>query len=336
MTSGPVARFAVLLIASATTVLAQGTAMVEGDRVNVRGGAGTEAEVVTQLRKGETVVVLDTITLSKPGKGEPANWLKILLPANTPVWVNTHFISSSNTVAGSKLNVRGGPGENYSVLARLVKGDVVEPIRTVDDWIEIHPPTNAVAYVVASLLSVKGDLPAATAPKVEATVVETIPDKPAPVAAVPPVPKPTETTVVESAPLVAAVESKPKAPETPPVAEPAAPVVAAPVVAAPVVAAPVVPPTESAPVEITPAAPRRRIVVREGILRRDFNVNTPGYFQLVDKYHGRLINYLYVSNPELDLGPFVGSVVIVRGEEYLDARWKRTPVIEVEHATLPN
>jgi hypothetical protein len=213
----------------------------------------------------------------------------------------------------------------------LVKGDVVEPIRTVDDWIEIHPPTNAVAYVVASLLSVKGDLPAATAPKVEATVVETIPDKPAPVAAVPPGPKPTETTVVESAPLVAAVESKPKAPETPPDAEPAAPVVAA-----PVVAAPVVPPTESAPVEITPAAPRRRIVVREGILRRDFNVNTPGYFQLVDKYHGRLINYLYVSNPELDLGPFVGSVVIVRGEEYLDARWKRTPVIEVEHATLPN
>jgi uncharacterized protein YgiM (DUF1202 family) len=326
MTSGPVARFAALLIASATTVWAQGTALVEGDRVNVRGGAGTEAEVVTQLRKGETVVVLDTITLSKPGKGEPANWLKILLPANTPVWVNTHFISSSNTVSGSKLNVRGGPGENYSVLARLVKGDVVEPIRTVDDWIEIHPPTNAVAYVAASLLSVKGEVPAAIEPKMEATVAETIPEKPVPAETPPPGPKPAETTVVESAPLVAAAGSTPKAPVATPAKEPAAPVVAA----------PVVPPTESAPVEITPAAPRRRIVVREGILRRDFNINTPGYFQLVDKYHGRLINYLYVSNPELDLGPFVGSVVIVRGEEYLDDRWKRTPVIEVEHATLPN
>jgi hypothetical protein len=133
--------------------------------------------------------------------------------------------------------------------------------------------------------------------------------------------KPVETPVSEPAPVVAAAANSSPAPVEP---------------VAPVVAAPVVPPVQSAPIEITPAAPRRRIVVREGILRRDFHINTPGYFQLVDKYHGRLINYLYVSNPDLDLTPYAGSVVIVRGEEYLDERWKRTPVIEVEHATLPN
>jgi hypothetical protein len=320
MTTGPAARLAALLIASATSVLAQTTAVVEGDRVNVRGEAALSSEVVTQLRKGETVVVLEPVAVAKPAKGEPAKWLKILLPENTPVWVSAHFISPSNTVSGSKLNVRGGPGENYSVLARLVKGEAVEPIRTVDDWIEIHPPTNAVAYVAASFLSVKGDLSRFHEAKAEPEAPETIPHKPV-LAEATPVDKPVETAVAEPAPVIAAPSNNSPAPTEP---------------VAPVVAPPVVPPVQSSPVEITPAAPRRRIVVREGILRRDFHINTPGYFQLVDKYHERLINYLYVSNPELDLSPFVGSIVIVRGEEYLDERWKRTPVIEVEHATLPN
>ena len=335
MTSGHAARFAALLFASVSASFAQGTAVVERDRVNVRGGAGLVHEVVTQLRKGETVVVLEPVVLTKPTKGEPTNWFKIVLPANTPVWVNANYVSASNTVSGSRLNVRGGPGENYSVLARLVKGDAIQPIRTVDDWIEIHPPTNAVAFVAATYLAYSGSsanaLTEAAQPAASAVKpVESEPTPaPKPVVAAPEPARPVETAVVESEPVAPATGT--------PVAAPlGASTTTTNEAAAPVVTTPVVPPANSTPVEISPAAPRRRIVVREGILRRDFHINTPGYFQLVDKYHGRLINYLYVSNPELDLGPFVGSVVIVRGEEYLDERWKRTPVIEVEHATLPN
>jgi hypothetical protein len=313
---------------SASAAFAEGTAVVQRDRVNVRGGAGLVHEVVTQLRKGEMVVVLEPVVLARASQGEPTHWFKIMLPANTPVWVNANFVSSSNTVSGSRLNVRGGPGENYSVLARLLKGDAIQPIRTVDDWIEIHPPTNAVAFVAATYLAYSGPVAPVLAESPKSAETEAAP-APKPVVPAPEPARPVETAVVESETVAPATNT--------PVAAPLGASEPAPnATAAPVVTAPVVPPANSAPVEISPAAPRRRIVVREGILRRDFHINTPGYFQLVDKYHGRLINYLYVSNPELDLGPFVGSVVIVRGEEYLDERWKRTPVIEVEHATLPN
>lgn len=313
MNSGLSARFSALFLAGATAVCAQGTAVVEGDRVNVRGAAGLSAEVVTQLRKGETVTVLEPVTLKSPSKGEPTNWFKILLPENTPVWIHSGFLSSSNTVAVNRLNVRGGPGENYSVLSRLVRGDAVRPIREVDDWMEIHPPTNAVAYVAASLLSMpKPDAALAAAEAAPATVA--IPE-PTPKPVVPvPEPEPEPVEIAQETPVIPA--------------ETATPVLIEPVAVPP-------PIFQSQPVEIVPAEKRRRIVVREGILRRDLHINTPGYFRLEDRYQRRLINYLFVSNPELDLAPFAGSLVVVRGEEFLDDRWPRTPVIEVEHVALP-
>lgn len=121
------------------------------DRVNVRAQPTTFSEVLTQLRLDDTVVVLDQIPANKPKAGEPANWFKIRLPAKTPVWVFAPFVTNK-TVSANRINLRAGPGENYSVIGRLEKGSEVKEIRTVESWTELETPEQAYGFVDRSLL----------------------------------------------------------------------------------------------------------------------------------------------------------------------------------------
>ena len=69
------------------------------------------------------------------------------------MWVNSSFINASNqTVQPKKLNLRSGPGENYSVIGLLQRGDAVKPVTTKGDWTEIEAPTNAYAFMAAQYL----------------------------------------------------------------------------------------------------------------------------------------------------------------------------------------
>jgi uncharacterized protein YgiM (DUF1202 family) len=118
--------------------LVAGNAVVVASNVNVRGQAKLNSEVVTRLNKGQQVAVLEEILLKKSGPDEPSAWARIILPAKTHVWVHTDYIdSATKTVKPSKLKIRGGPGENYSMLGILKKGDVVTEVGTKGDWIEI-------------------------------------------------------------------------------------------------------------------------------------------------------------------------------------------------------
>ena len=76
----------------AFTAVAEESALVKKNRVNVRAQATQNSEVITQLKKGETVTVLEEIAARKPKRGEPAKWAKIQLPPNTPVWVYAPYI----------------------------------------------------------------------------------------------------------------------------------------------------------------------------------------------------------------------------------------------------
>lgn len=135
-----------------TARAAEETAMVAEGKINVRGQPSLIGEVVTQLEQGDKVTVLERVTNSTPRTpAEPTNWAKIKLPPNTPVWVFAPFVKDG-VVAVSRLNIRGGRGENYSVLGRMNRGDEVKAIRTVEEWMEIEPPTNSYAFVDLSLL----------------------------------------------------------------------------------------------------------------------------------------------------------------------------------------
>ncbi len=129
--------------------------------VNARGQAGLRGEVVTHLKKGEAVTVLDQINLDKHRTGEPAQWAKIALPSSTHVWIKSSYIdAASKTVSAKKLNLRAGPGENYSVLGVIERGTAVNEVTSKGGWMQIDPPANTYAFVAAMYL--KQEAPAPT------------------------------------------------------------------------------------------------------------------------------------------------------------------------------
>ncbi len=172
-----------------TTPLVAGQASVIASNVNVRGQAKLKSEVITQVQKGQIVNVLEEVTLKNSGPSEPSAWAKIVLPANVHVWVNSSFINSSNkTVIPKRLKLRGGPGENYSMLGIIKQGDEVKEVGSKGDWLEIEAPAEACGFVAAQYLKQPAE-----APPTVAVVTENPPVTPAP--AEPPATPPTEAAV---------------------------------------------------------------------------------------------------------------------------------------------
>jgi len=284
------------------------TASVKQEAVNVRGQSSFVGEVITHLHKGETVTVLEEITLKKPKKDEPAKWAKILMPTNTPVWVSGDFVDAASMTAKSRLNVRGGPGENYSVVARVDKGTPIKEIRKNKGWIEIETPTNAFGFVAADFLNIQP----ATAPAIAATT-------PAPEAAATTTPAPEAITVK---------------PDSAPVAANPTDAAAATAPANPAEAAPTAPPAAAAP-EVSNEPPPKRVVTREGTVHKALNIQSPTDYELRDARTGETIEYLMSATADKTLKPYLGVRVLVTGPEVLDVRWKSTPIVEVESIELP-
>lgn len=297
--------------------------LAKKDRVNVRGQASATSEVITQLRKGEAVTVLEEISVKKPKKGEPSAWARIQLPPNTPVWVYAPYIEvTARTVNIRRINIRSGPGENFSIIGRLDRGTPVKEIRTVAHWMEIESPTNAFAFVAADLLEKAPAAPAPTlaetapppatntAAATEPPVVETVKTEPPPVTA--PEPVPAATTEPQPAPPAASTESS----STNGILVTTGTIGTSP---------------STSP---TPEPPPRRTVSREGVVIISRSIQAPTSYALESKEARRTINYLHTEDPALKLKNFGGRRVIVTGEELLDQRWANTPIIEVETIRL--
>ena len=163
-----------------TVPLVAGPALVIASNVNVRGQARLKSEIVGRLNRDQAVVVIEEVTLKNSGPDEPSAWAKIHLPENVRVWVNTPFIDATNkTVIPKKLKLRAGPGENYSILGMLKRGETIKEASAKGDWMEIEAPPDAYAFVAAQYLKQEpgGALPPAepTVPVVEAPPVAAAP-----------------------------------------------------------------------------------------------------------------------------------------------------------------
>ncbi|MEN9572412.1 MAG: hypothetical protein RL514_267 [Verrucomicrobiota bacterium] len=396
---------AAALCLSVAGAFAADEAVVKAPRVNVRGQPTTGSEVVTQLKQGEKITVLEEIVHPKPGKDEPAKWLRIALPSNTPVWVNTHFLTNG-TVAVPRLNIRSGPGEHFSVIGRVPKGTAVKELRRNGDWLEIEAPANTFAYLAADLVIRQAGGPAPLPPGTTSQLAGTKPatktpptkngkqmakatpkgppiaapdTKPAlepveikpitapPVALLPGIAAPRPTVVTPPPTLVAVTPPPAPAPIAPvplpaPIAEP---VKVAPPAALTENVPPLVDPFQStgqyktdpepergfgnwfkrvfsrksADVKPGPAAAKPavddgplplRIVSREGIVARSWNIQTPSDWALQDPDSGRVINYLWATSTNIPWASLKGRTIIVTGEEALDVRWPKTPVLRIE------
>ncbi len=90
-----------------------------------------------------------------------------------------------------------------------------------------------------------------------------------------------------------------------------------------------------AEIVVVPAPPvsadasAKRQVVRRGVVRRAYSLVSPTTHALVDIQSGRLINYLYAGDTGLQLKYYSGKKIEVSGEESLDKRWPKTPLIEI-------
>jgi hypothetical protein len=271
----------------------------------VRGKAAINSEVIVKLNAGDRVNVLEEVTLPKPKQDEPAKWAKISLPTNAVVWAHSSFIDeTNNTVKATRLNLRSGPGENYSIIGRAEKGSAVKPLDKKGEWVKLEPPAEAYGFVATHLLGkdsgttlAAATTPSSTPPPIETAVPATTTPAPAADPTVPP-PATTPPPVVDAA----------ATPATTP--EPAAP-----------------------PVTPTPTPEEtlvKRVVTREGIVERSVSIQAPSHFILQALDTRKAINYLYSPSTNVMLKDYRGQRIMVTGEELLDERWPNTPVIEVE------
>jgi len=314
-----------------TTALVPGPATVSAQHVNVRGKAGLKGEVIAHLTKGDPLTVVEEIRLKHSAADEPSVWAKVLLPATTHVWVSSQFIdTASKAVSAKKVNLRGGPGENYSVLGVILKGQTISEITNKNGWIQIQSPSNAFAYVAAQYLTQEAQAIAAVAPAPAAPV------EPSPA----PVPVPAPVVVPPPAPVVPTAVIEPPAPvvakETPapaPVEVPAAPsnlVASIPATNTLPFASPnhLEPAAPAAPAVEEPLPPR--IIDHEGWVRSTASIQAPTKFELISPDNHEVINYLYTTSTNLDLSRYKGMHIVVTGQEGLDERWKHTPVITIQ------
>src|ERR1041385_7730146 len=145
-----------------STPLVAGPATVIASNVNVRGRSGLIGEVLTKINKGDAVTVIEEITLKNSKEDEPSAWARIALPPGAKVWVHTSFLDpATKTVKPKKLNLRGGPGENYSVIGAIERGAAWKDVSAKGDWREIEPLAGAYAFVAAQYL--KQEAPAIAA-----------------------------------------------------------------------------------------------------------------------------------------------------------------------------
>lgn len=124
---------------------------VTGDNLRVRGKPAFVGEALTTVDAGTKLDVYEVVTRSNVPEGEPAKWLKVRLPEEVDVWVSGLYIDKATyTVTASELRMRGGPGEEYSVLGMIPNGEKVKVVEIRESWMKIKNPGNATGYVAAS------------------------------------------------------------------------------------------------------------------------------------------------------------------------------------------
>ncbi|HEY0549993.1 MAG TPA: SH3 domain-containing protein [Verrucomicrobiae bacterium] len=277
-------------------------AVAKQPNVNIRGQAKINSEIIGHLKKGDAVMVLEEITVSKPKQDEPSRWFRIALPPSQTVWIHSSFVDGT-TVKATKLNLRGGPGEEYSILGRMDKGATIKQIEAKGDWLKIEAPTNAYGFVAMHLLEKTPT----------AIVVAPVTPKSNEVVTIPPAP-PT-TVAVPTDPIVATA--------------PATSVATNPVIAEATTPRTPVPNIIPAPAEEV-VEKVKKVVSREGILKGSVSIQAPTYFELRSLDTGKTIDYIFSPSTNLMLKEYKGQRIIVTGEELLDERWQNTPVLVVD------
>ncbi|HHV71954.1 MAG TPA: SH3 domain-containing protein [Clostridia bacterium] len=168
----PILIFLVLCLIPTVALAREG--LVKGDYVNVRSGPATSYPRLGLVRQGTSFTLLESqgdwhkVQFASGLTGWIAGWLVELEPESVPQQPNpqpdvqpgTNYLTA--IVTATSLNVRSGPGTNYSIVGGLSKGNVVTVLATSGDWLKIKTAQGLEGYVAGQYLQInqQGGTPA--------------------------------------------------------------------------------------------------------------------------------------------------------------------------------
>lgn len=163
---------------------------INGDRVNVRTGPGTQHQILTMLNGGDYV----------KARAVRDGWVEVDWPQNVPAWIGKEFVQPANgSSAATTLSARVySAGEVRSTtVAKLDPGARVAIVGEEGNWYKIKAPESAAAYVSAKYV-LTGVVPPPT-PRTSAPAAAAAPT-PSPALPGPQAPAPQPVSVLAPAP----------------------------------------------------------------------------------------------------------------------------------------
>ena len=120
-------------------------------RLNVRSGPGINYSVKTSLSPGQVVVLLS----------QSNGWYKVKLSNGTTGWASSSYVEKTDTYGKStaSLNVRSGPGTNYSIKTALKNGEIVTITKSSNSWYQIKTNFNITGWVSSKYINITTELP---------------------------------------------------------------------------------------------------------------------------------------------------------------------------------
>ncbi|MCA9931358.1 MAG: SH3 domain-containing protein [Anaerolineales bacterium] len=146
------------------TTSTSGTAVVTASALNLRTGPGIGYGVVTVVYQGHTVTLL--------GRNSSSSWVKVRTSAGQEGWMNVQYLTSGTainslpvidaatltavgTVNTGALNVRSGPGIEYTATAVVFQGTSIGLIgrNSNSSWVKVRLSNDHVGWVNAAYIN---------------------------------------------------------------------------------------------------------------------------------------------------------------------------------------
>ena len=125
------------------------TARVKADHVNIRAGQSNNYEALTEVNKGNDLVVI----------GKNYSWYQVRLPEGSKMYLKMGYLKLLSTEVGEitadRVNIRARPNTNASIIGQLVRGDQFFIKENKGEWLWIRPLAKAQGWVHEDFLEFK-------------------------------------------------------------------------------------------------------------------------------------------------------------------------------------
>ncbi len=111
---------------------------------NLRAKALVTSEVVGQALENDLLVV----------KSMNSEWVEVVPPSNVFCWVLGDYVRDGLVNSAQPVNVRAGPGINFSIVGQVLNGERLMKIGAHADWLKIVPSTNCSLWISRALVNV--------------------------------------------------------------------------------------------------------------------------------------------------------------------------------------